>query len=69
MSHMDAISVLTLLLGLRVFGPDVLTLFRWLLGAGVRVGVAAMAERHHRHPSPPASPTAVSLRGEDGDQE
>ncbi|MDT0347142.1 hypothetical protein [Streptomyces litchfieldiae] len=60
MSHDVAISVVTLLLVLRVFGPDLLSLLRRVLGAGVRVGAAALAEQHHR--SMTTARGTVSLR-------
>ncbi|MFE3179447.1 hypothetical protein ACFXKR_00915 [Streptomyces violascens] len=39
---------------LRVFAADVRTLSRRVLGAGVRVGAAELAELRGRHGAPPA---------------
>ncbi|RMI43429.1 hypothetical protein EBN88_07325 [Streptomyces triticirhizae] len=61
---MDLYAVVTLLLALRVLGPDVLHLIRRLLGAGVRIGAADLAARRPtRRPTQP--PTAGLPAGEE----
>jgi hypothetical protein len=49
----DAGLLLALAAAARAYAPDVRTLMRRLLGAGVRVGAATLMERHH--PTPPAA--------------
>lgn len=44
----DAVrSALVIAIALRLFTPDLCALARWLLGTGVRVGAASLAEQHH----------------------
>ncbi|SOD61607.1 hypothetical protein SAMN06297387_103259 [Streptomyces zhaozhouensis] len=44
-------NVVLLVLALRVLGPDALRLLRRLLGAGVRIGAAALAEHRTGQPA------------------
>ncbi len=46
----DVISALTLLVAVRVLIPDACRLLRRVLGEGVRVGAAALAEQHRTPP-------------------
>ncbi|MER6145181.1 hypothetical protein ABT174_35035 [Streptomyces sparsogenes] len=62
MTHDLANSVLATAVALRVFTPDAMALARRLLGAGVRVGVAALLERRSDSP-------AVSAGRQDGGNE
>ncbi|WP_432040426.1 hypothetical protein [Streptomyces cucumeris] len=62
MTHEVANSALVAALALRVFTPDAMALVRRLLGAGVRVGAAALMERRD------STSTACTV-GEDGGQE
>lgn len=50
-THDVANSVLASAIALRVFTPDAMTLARWLLGVGVRVGATALMERRDGTPS------------------
>jgi hypothetical protein len=59
-------SVLVLAIALRVFTPDVRSLLRWLLGTGVRVGVACLNERQQACPTPVAVHTRVPSPDEGG---
>jgi hypothetical protein len=52
--------LLTLAVAVRVFAPDAAPLFRRLLGAGVRIGAAHLAERQR------PGPGAVPDPGKDG---
>ncbi|MBL1098288.1 hypothetical protein [Streptomyces coffeae] len=62
MTHEVANSAPASAIALRVFIPDAMALARRLLGAGVRVGAAALMER------PDGIPTACTV-GEDGGRE
>ncbi|MDT0265997.1 hypothetical protein RM844_06785 [Streptomyces sp. DSM 44915] len=53
-------NVVTLVLALRVLVPDARLLLRRLLGAGVRIGATALAERH-----PAPFPAAVAPAGKE----
>ncbi|MET8183771.1 hypothetical protein [Streptomyces sp. NPDC005336] len=59
-THDVANSVLASAVALRVFTPDARALARWLLGAGVRVGAAALMERCD------GTPTACAVRKDGG---
>jgi hypothetical protein len=59
-THDVANSVLASAIALRVFTPDAMTLARRLLGAGVRVGAAALMERCD------GTPTACTVRQDGG---
>lgn len=50
MSHDVANTVVATAIALRVFAPDAWRIARWMLGAGVRAGVHALAERPPRVP-------------------
>jgi hypothetical protein len=67
-THDVANSVLALVIALRVFAPDARALIRWILGAGVRVGAAALMERRNDGPAAPdaAARAASVLPGEGG---
>ncbi|TLS45686.1 hypothetical protein FE633_13010 [Streptomyces montanus] len=65
MTHDVANSVLASVIALRVFAPDVVALVRRMLGAGVRVGAAALMERRTGTPPAPAAPAGF-VQGEDG---
>ncbi|MGX1913564.1 hypothetical protein ACWIID_32695 [Streptomyces phaeochromogenes] len=65
MTHDVANSVLASVIALRVFAPDAVALVRRMLGAGVRVGAAALMERRGGAPPNPGAP-AGSVQPEDG---
>ncbi|GAB2891347.1 hypothetical protein [Streptomyces mayteni] len=64
-THDVANSVLTVILALRVLGPDVKTSVCWMLGTGVRIGVADLTQRQHHLTPPAATPAATRDRGGD----